>query len=62
MQHIILEAHHTNDGVVFDISHLEARLNQLIDSRDKRGKIYPLGMILTEKPCPLSTRRMTRRL
>ncbi len=46
MQHIILEAHHTNDGGVFDISHLEARLNQLIDSRDKRGKIYPLGMIL----------------
>ncbi len=47
MQHIILEAHSTKDGIVFDISDLEARLNQLTDSRDKRGKIYPLGMILT---------------
>lgn len=47
MQHIILEAHSTKDGIVFNISHLEARLNQLTDSRDRRGKIYPLGMILT---------------
>ena len=46
MQHITLEAHNTKDGVVLNISHLEARLNQLTDSRDKRGKIYPLGMIL----------------
>jgi len=47
MQHIILEAHHTKNGIVFNISDLEARLNQLTDSRDKRGKIYPLSMILT---------------
>ncbi len=44
MQHIILEAHNTKDGIVFNISDLEARLNKLTDSRDKRGKIYPLGM------------------
>lgn len=47
MQHIILEAHHTKDGIVFDVAHLAARLNQLTDSRDNRGKIYALGMILT---------------
>ncbi len=47
MHPIILEAQHTKDGIVFNISDLEARLNQLTDSRDKRGKIYPLGMILT---------------
>ncbi|PID85371.1 MAG: hypothetical protein CSB13_08605, partial [Chloroflexi bacterium] len=47
IQHIILAAHHTKNGIVFNISDLEARLNQLTDSRDKRGKIYPLGMILT---------------
>ena len=47
MQHIILKADSTKDGIVFNISDLEARLNQLTDSRDKRGKIYPLGMVLT---------------
>ncbi|MCB9419214.1 MAG: ISAs1 family transposase [Ardenticatenaceae bacterium] len=47
MQHIILEAHHTKDGLVFNVTDLEARLNQLTDSRDRRGKIYPLGTILT---------------
>jgi predicted transposase YbfD/YdcC len=46
MQHIILEAKNT-DAIVINIADLEARLNQLTDTRDKRGKIYPLGMILT---------------
>ena len=47
MQHIILESHNTKNGIVFNISDLAARLHTLTDSRDKRGKIYPLGMILT---------------
>jgi predicted transposase YbfD/YdcC len=46
MKHIILEANDT-EAVVFDIADLSARLNQLTDKRKKRGKIYPLGMILT---------------
>ena len=46
MQDIILEAKKT-DVVVFNTAELEARLNQLTDSRKRRGKIYPLGMILT---------------
>jgi predicted transposase YbfD/YdcC len=46
MKHIILEAQ-TTDAVVFDIADLEVRLNQLTDTRDERGKIYPLGMITT---------------
>lgn len=46
MKHIILEAQNT-DVIVFNIADLEARLNQLTDTRDKRGKIYPLGMITT---------------
>lgn len=47
MQSIILEANNTKNEFIFNIADLEARLNQLTDSRDKRGKIYPLGMILT---------------
>jgi predicted transposase YbfD/YdcC len=47
MQSIILEANNTKTGIIFNIADLEARLNQLTDSRDKRGKIYPLGMVLT---------------
>ena len=46
MKHIILEANDT-EAVVFDVADLTARLNQLTDTRKKRGKIYPLGMILT---------------
>ena len=46
MKRIILEAQNT-DAIVFNIADLEARLNQLPGSRDKRGQIYPLGMILT---------------
>lgn len=46
MKHIILEANQT-DAVIFDIAHLTARLNQLTDTRDNRGKIYSLGMIIT---------------
>lgn len=46
MEHIILEAKDT-DAVVFNVTDLAAELNRLTDTRDKRGKIYPLGMILT---------------
>jgi len=46
MKHIILEANDT-DAVVFNLADLAVRLNQLTDTRDRRGKIYPLGMILT---------------
>lgn len=46
MKHIILKAANT-DAVIFDIKDLEARLKQLTDTRDARGKIYPLSMILT---------------
>lgn len=46
MKHIILEANNT-EAIVFDVADLAARLSQLTDTRKKRGKIYPLGMILT---------------
>jgi predicted transposase YbfD/YdcC len=46
MKHIILEANET-DAVAFDAADLASYLEQLTDTRDKRGKIYPLGMILT---------------
>lgn len=46
MQHIIIEAQDTN-GIEFNVAELEARLGQLTDSRDKRGKIYSLSMLLT---------------
>jgi len=47
MQSIILEANNTETGIGFNIADLETRLNQLTDPRDKRGKIHPLGMVLT---------------
>lgn len=46
MKHIILEANET-DVVAFNLADLATRLNQLTDTRDNRGKIYPLGMLLT---------------
>lgn len=46
MKHIILEANET-DALAFNIADMAAYLEQLTDTRDKRGKIYPLGMILT---------------
>lgn len=46
MKHIILEAMNT-EAVVFDVGKLAAHLGRLPDSRDRRGKIYPLGVILT---------------
>lgn len=46
MQDIILAPENT-EVVVFNTADLEARLNQLTDTRDKRGKIYSLGMVLT---------------
>ena len=45
MKHIILEANDT-EVIAFDMADLAARLNKLTDTRDKRGKIYPLGMLL----------------
>lgn len=46
MKHIILEANGT-DAIVFDHADLAAYLNQLTDIRSRRGKIYPLSLILT---------------
>ncbi len=46
MKHIILEARDT-DAIAFNVADLAARLEELTDTRDKRGKIYPLGMLLT---------------
>lgn len=46
MQHIILEGKEVA-GLVFDAKDLAAYLNQLHDPRDNRGKIYPLGTILS---------------
>ena len=46
MKHIILEGQGTG-AVVLDVADLVARLEQLPDPRDRRGKIYPLGMVLT---------------
>jgi hypothetical protein len=46
MKHIILEANRT-DATVFNLADLSAHLSQLTDPRDKRGKIYALGMVLT---------------
>ena len=46
MKHIILEANET--GVIaFNLADLAARLNHLTDTRARRGRIYPLGMLLT---------------
>lgn len=45
MKHIMLTAKHT-DAVVLDIGHLAEYLGRMHDSRDPRGKIYPLGVIL----------------
>lgn len=46
MEHIILQAEKTG-VVVFDLADMQARLADLTDPRAKRGKIYPLGMLLT---------------
>jgi predicted transposase YbfD/YdcC len=46
MKHITLAANKTG-GIIFDVGELATRLDKLPDTRDSRGKIYPLGMILT---------------
>ena len=46
MKHIILEAKETG-AIAFNLTDLAARLDRLTDTRAKRGKIYPLGMLLT---------------
>jgi len=46
MKHITLAANKTG-GIIFDVGELATRLDKLPDTRDRRGKIYPLGMILT---------------
>ena len=46
MKHIILTGNET-EAIVFNVADIAARLNQLTDRRDRRGKIYPLGMLLT---------------
>ncbi len=46
MKDIILEAREI-EGVVFDLGELTRRLNWLTDRRDNRGKVYPLGSLLS---------------
>ena len=46
MKHIILEGQETG-VVVLDVADLANHLEQLPDPRDRRGKVYPLGMVLT---------------
>lgn len=46
MEHIILEANEI-EGLVFDLADLEARLNELTDPRDKRGRVYTFGSLLS---------------
>lgn len=46
MKHIILEAS-VADAVVLDVDDLMTYLNRLTDTRDRRGKIYSLGLVLT---------------
>ncbi|MCD8524585.1 MAG: ISAs1 family transposase [Gammaproteobacteria bacterium] len=45
MKNIILEANQV-DGIDVNIVELRARLSQLTDSRNRRGRIYELGMVL----------------
>lgn len=45
MKHITIEAKET-DGIIFDLNRLEEKLSQIKDSRDARGKIYPLSFVL----------------
>lgn len=46
MKDIILEARET-DGIVFDLGALTRQRNRLTDRRDNRGKVYPLGSLLS---------------
>lgn len=46
MKHIILEAG-TSDAIALDVDDLMSYLNRLTDTRDRRGKIYSLGLVLT---------------
>jgi len=46
MQNIILEGKEV-EGIVFNLADLAEHLGQLNDSRDNRGKVYPLGMVLS---------------
>jgi hypothetical protein len=46
MQNIILEGKEV-EGIVFDLADLAEYLGQLSDPRDNRGKVYPLGVVLS---------------
>ena len=46
MKHIILEGQ-AIEAMVLDVADMAAYLEQLPDPRDRRGKVYPLGMVLT---------------
>lgn len=46
MKHIILQGQ-TLEAMVLDVADMAAHLEQLPDPRDRRGKVYPLGMVLT---------------
>ncbi len=45
MKHIMLAAAET-EAVVFDVGELASYLGRVHDSRDPRGKVYPLGVLL----------------
>jgi hypothetical protein len=46
MQNIILEGKEV-EGIVFDLADLADHLGQLDDPRDDRGKVYPLGIVVS---------------
>lgn len=46
MKHIILEAS-ASEAIVLNVDELRSYLNRLTDTRDRRGKIYSLGLVLT---------------
>ena len=46
MQNIILEGKKV-EGIVFDLADMADHLGQLDDPRDNRGKVYPLGIVLS---------------
>lgn len=43
----IIPAGNETAAIIFEVIDIAARLNQLTDSRDRQGKIYPLGILLT---------------
>ena len=46
MKHITIEAR-GSDGLILDLGRLQRKLDQLSDTRQARGKVYSLSVILT---------------